>query len=642
VPTRRRWYDDGALDLSKATPESAAFRLGDRVLIADTGEPGVAVALALPPAGGLRPLRVQVRMHDGTMAWHEAAELDHCYCDDEFQPSSPLPEAMFDADRAADCGVHLAAAGGHVGVLRALLAAGASPHAWNAAGRTPLHVAAGAGSTGCVEALLEAGADVDAPMALGICDTAVHAAAAGGHAAALRALVDAGACFEGKNGAGKTPRDVACSNAVRRVLNEAAAKAKAAADAAAAAAAALFTAAAADDAPALRAEMEVKGADTLVGMRDSEQRTLLHVACAAGAAAAAAVLLAAGADVAAKNAHGASPLHGAVSLPDADAALALAAVLLAAGAPIDAADADGATPLHGALTVPTRCAEALVRALLAAGAETSARTIKRGETAAHVAARCGQARALDALLSRGGEPGALDAAGATALHAAAGSTAPGAPACLDALLAAGASSLARTAAGKTPADVAHDADVKAKLAAIAAAAARVDPAARWEAEKGRPDFMPVPALDEIMRMTGLKSVKAQVLGLYSTVRVVAARNAVNKTAAGVLQDTCLHMRFDGCVHFVCFPSVCSASFVHPLMLPAALLLVLGTRARARPLLLATSAQRCGSWACCTATRSWSAAAPRCCRTALLNSRSCSKTSGCSKRAASSSSMKHHS
>jgi ankyrin repeat protein len=543
---RRRWYDADALELAKATPESAAFRLGDRVLFSDSGEPGVAVALALPPAGGLRPLRVQVRTHDGAMTWREVAELEHCFCDIDFQPPL-LPEAVFDCERAADCSVHLAAAGGHAGVLRTLLAAGASPHAWDAVGRKPLHVAAGAGAAECVQVLLEAGADANISAVTGGAGTAMHAAAAAGATAALRALLAAGARFDAKDACGKTPRDLARSNAERRVLNEAAAKAKAAADAAIAAVAALFAAAAADDASALRAEMEAKGADALIGMRDSEQRTLLHVACAAGATAAAAVLLHAGADVTAKDARGASPLHAAMSVLDGDAALALASALLAAGAPFDAADADGATPLHAAAAVQARSAEALVRALLAAGAEASARTSKRGETAAHVAACTGQAGALDALLSRGGEPDALDAAGATPLHAAAGSTAPGAPACVDALLAAGASPLARTAAGKAPADVARDADVKHKLSTVAAAAARVDPAARWEVEKGRPDFTPVPALDEIMRMTGLKSVKSQVLGLYSTVRVVAARNAVNKTANGVLQDTCLHMRFDGCV-----------------------------------------------------------------------------------------------
>jgi hypothetical protein len=61
-------------------------------------------------------------------------------------------------------------------------------------------------------------------------------------------------------------------------------------------------------------------------------------------------------------------------------------------------------------------------------------------------------------------------------------------------------------------------------------------------------------MDELMRLTGLRAVKASVLSLYNTVRVVAERHALNGTAGGVLKDTCLHMRFDGCAlreHYVC-------------------------------------------------------------------------------------------
>ena len=57
--------------------------------------------------------------------------------------------------------LHVASRSGQPGVLRALLAAGADPHALTTSGATALHLAAGAGSAEAVAALIDHGADID-------------------------------------------------------------------------------------------------------------------------------------------------------------------------------------------------------------------------------------------------------------------------------------------------------------------------------------------------------------------------------------------------------------------------------------------------------------------------------------------------
>jgi hypothetical protein len=100
--------------------------------------------------------------------------------------------------------------------------------------------------------------------------------------------------------------------------------------------------------------------------------TALHVAAAAYGCEIARALIDRGADVAARNRRGATPLHyaadGSPSTPrwDPAAQAATIALLIASGADPNAANRDGVTPLHRA--VRTRGAAA-VNALLAGGAD---------------------------------------------------------------------------------------------------------------------------------------------------------------------------------------------------------------------------------------------------------------------------------
>jgi hypothetical protein len=102
--------------------------------------------------------------------------------------------------------------------------------------------------------------------------------------------------------------------------------------------------------------------------------TALHIAAAAHHEGLVRRLLALGADLRARNRHGAEPLHyaadGAPGLPgwDPQRQAATIACLIAAGADPDAADGRGVAPLHRA--VRTRSAAA-VRALLDGGADSS-------------------------------------------------------------------------------------------------------------------------------------------------------------------------------------------------------------------------------------------------------------------------------
>ena len=110
--------------------------------------------------------------------------------------------------------------------------------------------------------------------------------------------------------------------------------------------------------------------------------TALHIAAAAYRQEIAGKLIAMGADVGARNRHGAEPLHYAVDgAPNSrtwnpNAQAATVACLIEAGADPNAIDKNGVTPLHRA--VRTRCAAA-VKVLLDRGADAR-RKNKNGST----------------------------------------------------------------------------------------------------------------------------------------------------------------------------------------------------------------------------------------------------------------------
>jgi ankyrin repeat protein len=123
------------------------------------------------------------------------------------------------------------------------------------------------------------------------------------------------------------------------------------------------------------------------------------------------LLVATGADVNARFASGATPLH--------DAALKgrneVVRLLLAKGALADGRDSRGATPLNDAAL--SGQAET-VRILLAHGAEIDARETETGNTALYVAASFGRAGVVAALLDAGADPNVCNKDGVSPLRAA--------------------------------------------------------------------------------------------------------------------------------------------------------------------------------------------------------------------------------
>ena len=202
-----------------------------------------------------------------------------------------------------------------------------------------------------------------------------------------------------------------------------------------------FEAASADD---VRACLDA-GAD--VAARDEDGLTPLHLAARDGTPEVVTALLDAGADIGANPnewpAHGLTPLH----LAAGGGTPGVVAVLLDAGADIRARSGYGWTPLHVAAGGGT---PEIVTALLDAGADIAVRA-NDGWTSLHWAARYGTPEAVTVLLDAGADIEARDDRGWTPLHVAARD---GTPEVVTALLNSGANIGARTGAGATPLDLA--------------------------------------------------------------------------------------------------------------------------------------------------------------------------------------------
>lgn len=237
---------------------------------------------------------------------------------------------------------------------------------------TPLNLAAAAGHLEIVKVLFTHGADINTKTIQGL--TPLHLASQNGHKDTVGWLISRGVDVNAKdNGGFSTPLNLAAINGRKDVV-------------------AILLAHGAEANPSGTfkplldavyfghkdvAEMLIShGADTK--RKNDEGETLLH---SAGSKDVAELLIAHGADVNAKNKKGETPLHNAAGssykYDKGDARKGIAEVLLAHGADVNAKDNEGETPLYKALYAGSN--SKVVGVLLAHGADVNAIN-NRGET----------------------------------------------------------------------------------------------------------------------------------------------------------------------------------------------------------------------------------------------------------------------
>ena len=379
----RRGANLNAVDRNGVTPLQAALAAGKQAAVATLRSLGATADLLTTIAAGDEPGAMRL-------------------------VKSTRPGAT---NRLGEAALHLAAGRGWTKLSQQLIAAGAALEAPRADGGTPLTAAVEAGSAETVELLVTKGAS-----ARGFTGghTPLHAAVMATNEALSRRLMTLGAEPLAMNRAGKTPLGLvrerklpaletllgdgmqhahtpadavsllfkAAESGTMEVLEQAA-KTTALGSLRNARGESLLWAALASPNPLMPGFLMTNGVGP--NLRDPAGNTVLHTAVAEFHARRfhynpVSTLLALGADVAATNLAGATPMHlmqklGWVQTEPLP-------LLLAAKAPLEARDAEGRTPL---LAVLEKGSTNLAHVLLGAGADPKART-RRGRTALHLLA----------------------------------------------------------------------------------------------------------------------------------------------------------------------------------------------------------------------------------------------------------------
>ncbi|XP_023717979.1 ankyrin repeat and death domain-containing protein 1A isoform X2 [Cryptotermes secundus] len=197
-----------------------------------------------------------------------------------------------------------AALGGHAGIVRRLVEAGAKTDARNKQGRTPLHAACEKGHVEVVEFLLRHDAELDARDEDG--NSPLHTATENQQTQVVQLLLDNGSQPDAENMKGYTPLHVASSKGSRGII-----------------------------------EALVQSGASL-NRQSKNGNTPLHLACQSNETQTVELLIAKGADLNALNVRLQSPIHIAAEQGYTDCCK----LLLASGANIDQREQGGKTPLY--------------------------------------------------------------------------------------------------------------------------------------------------------------------------------------------------------------------------------------------------------------------------------------------------------
>ncbi|XP_021936634.1 ankyrin repeat and death domain-containing protein 1A-like isoform X5 [Zootermopsis nevadensis] len=205
-----------------------------------------------------------------------------------------LEDIKVDAvDLEQQTALYHAALGGHVGIVRRLVEAGAKTESRNKLGRTPLHAACEKGHVEVVEFLLHNDVDLDARDEDG--DSPLHTAAENQQTHVVQLLLESGSQPDTESSKGFTPLHVASSKGCRGIIEA----------------------------------LVQHGAS--VNHQSKNGNTPLHVACQANETQSAELLISKGADLNALNVRLQSPIHIAAEQGYTD----ICKLLLAAGANIN-------------------------------------------------------------------------------------------------------------------------------------------------------------------------------------------------------------------------------------------------------------------------------------------------------------------